>query len=271
MNRTRIATGAVLIPIVLAVVWFLPPGWFTGLIILAAAVGQHEFYAMAKNKGAKPLEVIGIVLGGLLIIMEFGSAAAFGLHRSGVGFSFALCVVIVLAGRLFSSQTVDSALEDIAATMFGIMYVALLLGYQAGVLRWHYQGKNLLVFLYLVIWASDTGAYYVGTAWGKRRLYEKVSPKKSVEGLLGGTAAAMLVALLCRFWLLKGYGVLEAIVLGAVLALAGAVGDLAESLIKRSAGVKDSGSLFPGHGGVLDRLDSMMFAAPVLYYYLRMR
>jgi phosphatidate cytidylyltransferase len=132
-------------------------------------------------------------------------------------------------------------------------------------------GKKWLVFLYLVIWASDTGAYYVGTAFGKHRLYEKISPKKSVEGLLGGVLASVLVAVLCKLWLVPSLGIIEAAVLGAVLALAGTAGDLSESLIKRSAGVKDSGTIIPGHGGILDRMDSMLFAAPVLFFYLRMR
>jgi phosphatidate cytidylyltransferase len=132
-------------------------------------------------------------------------------------------------------------------------------------------GKKWLVFLYLVIWASDTGAYYVGTAFGKRRLYEKISPKKSIEGLAGGMAASVVVALLCKWLLVPSAGLIEAAVLGAALAAVGTVGDLVESLIKRSAGVKDSGNLIPGHGGILDRMDSMLFAAPVLFYYLRMR
>jgi len=128
-----------------------------------------------------------------------------------------------------------------------------------------------LVFLYLVIWASDTGAFYIGTAFGRRRLYAKISPKKSIEGLAGGMLAASVIAMLCKVWLVPSAGFFEAAALGAFLAAFGTVGDLVESLIKRSAGVKDSGTLIPGHGGILDRMDSMLFAAPVLFYYLRMR
>jgi phosphatidate cytidylyltransferase len=267
MSTTRVLTSVALIPVLLVVVWYLPPLFFLLLVLAGAAIGQHELYAMARARGHRPLEVTGIVSGALLISAMFAQQ---GMQRFGPMFPVTACVLAVLAVRLFSRRPVDGALEDVSATLLGILYVSLLFGFQVGIHRW-FQGKQFLLFLYLVIWASDTGAYYVGTAFGKRRLYEKISPKKSFEGLIGGTAASMLVALLGSFWLVKGLGAAEAVVLGLVLALVGTLGDLAESLIKRSAGVKDSGTLIPGHGGVLDRMDSMLFAAPVLYYYLRMR
>jgi phosphatidate cytidylyltransferase len=127
------------------------------------------------------------------------------------------------------------------------------------------------VFLYFIIWASDIGAYSIGIPFGRHRLYEKVSPKKSIEGLIGALAAAAGMALLCRAWFMPPIGAAEAVVLALVLAAAGTTGDLVESLFKRAAGVKDSGVIIPGHGGILDRMDSMLFAAPVLFYYLRMR
>jgi phosphatidate cytidylyltransferase len=232
----------------------------------AAAVGLHEFYRMARSGGARPAAAVGIVLGSVAVMGDFYGA------RSGEGLAIyaALCVLVVLTARLFSRGPVEGAGADIAATLAGILYVALLLGFQPAI-QAGYRGRYWLLFLYFVIWASDTGAYYVGTAFGRHRLYERISPKKSVEGLVGGTAASMLVALLCSFWLLPGLGAGEALVLGAVLALVGTVGDLAESMIKRSVGVKDSGALIPGHGGLLDRMDSLLFAAPVLFFYLRMR
>jgi len=267
MSTTRVLTSVALIPVLLVVVWYLPPLYFLLLVLAGAAVGQHELYAMARTRGHRPLEITGIAAGSFLIIASF---APHGMQRLGPLFPVAGAVLAVLAVRLFARRPVDGALEDVAATLLGVLYVSLLFGFQVGIHRW-FQGKQFLLFLYLVIWASDTGAYYVGSAFGKRRLYEKISPKKSVEGLAGGTAASMVVALLCSFWLVQGIGAAEAVVLGMVLALVGTLGDLAESLIKRSAGVKDSGTLIPGHGGVLDRMDSMLFAAPVLFYYLRMR
>jgi phosphatidate cytidylyltransferase len=270
MSATRVVTSAVLIPLVFVVLWYLPAGWFTALAVIAAAIGQHELYAMARNRGIRPLEAMGILLGALVIVVEFAGTGAPGFPRAGIVTLLAFCVLAVLVGRLFAPRAVEGALEDTASTLLGIVYVALLFGYQVGIHRLQ-QGKYWLLFLYLVIWASDTGAFYVGSALGRHRLYEKISPKKSIEGLIGGTIASLIAALLCKLWLVKTLGMIEALLLGAVLALAGTLGDLSESLLKRSAGVKDSGALIPGHGGILDRMDSMLFAAPVLFFYLRMR
>ncbi|MDH4161519.1 MAG: phosphatidate cytidylyltransferase [Nitrospirota bacterium] len=266
MSGTRVATSVVLIPLLFIIVWVLPPIYFAGLAVVAAVVGLQEFYGMVKARGLKPLETIGFLLGAVLIL-EFSRT---GMQRLGYDLVLTFSVLAVLCARLFSRRPVEGALEEIAVTLLGVLYVALLFGFQVAIHRGS-QGKYWLMFMYLVIWASDTGAYYVGSAFGKHRLYEKISPKKSVEGLAGGVAASVLVAVLCKLWLVKGLGWGPAIALGAVLALVGTVGDLAESLLKRSAGVKDSGALIPGHGGILDRMDSMLFAAPVLYYYLKMR
>ncbi len=267
MSSTRVLTSIVLVPVLFAVVWLMPSGYFAGLAIIAAAIGQYELYTMARARGITPLTILGIVLGALVVLKVYRP-----IHPSlgGPYFWITLCVLAVMTARLFSRRPVEGALEDIAVTLFGIFYVALLFSFQVSIHAGS-PGKKWLVFLYLVIWASDTGAYYVGTAFGKHRLYERISPKKSIEGLLGGVSASVLVAVLCKLWLVPSLGIIEAAVLGAVLALAGTVGDLAESLIKRSAGVKDSGTIIPGHGGILDRMDSMLFAAPVLFFYLRMR
>jgi phosphatidate cytidylyltransferase len=265
MSATRVITSSVLVPVLFAVVWFLPPVYFTWLAIAAAAVGQRELYVMARGRGIRPLDVIGIIIGAA-VVFQMGHPYRF-LSGAPVPW-LVLGVLSVLTVRLFSPHPVEGALEDVAVTFLGIGYVALLFGFQAALLT-GLPGKRWLVFLYVVIWASDIGAYYVGTAFGRHRLYEKISPKKSVEGLVGGVAASMIVALLCKFWLLRSIGAGEAMLLGGGLAVVGTVGDLAESLIKRSVGVKDSGTIFPGHGGMLDRLDSLMFAAPVLFYYLR--
>jgi phosphatidate cytidylyltransferase len=267
MNNTRVLTSLVLVPILFVVVWFLPPAFFAGLAVIAAAIGQYELYTMARVKGITPLTILGIVLGAIIVFSVFRPIPP---YRGGPYFWITLSVLAVFAARLFSRRPVEGALEDITVTLLGIMYVALLISFQVMIFAGSY-GKKSLVFLYVAIWASDIGAYYMGTLFGKRRLYEKISPKKSIEGLLGGTLAAVIVAVICKLWFVPSLGLIEAAVLGAVLALAGAVGDLAESLIKRSVGVKDSGSIIPGHGGILDRMDSLLFAAPVLFFYLRMR
>jgi len=268
MGIKRVLSSIVLIPILYVIVWKLPPVYFTGLVAVAAGIGQYEFYRMAKSRGIRPLTALGIALGVLILTaIDFYQP----LFRGGNGGAFlvAFCLLLITVVRLFSARPAEGAIEDISATLLGIFYVAMLFGFQVA-LRAGDHGRQWLIFMYLVIWASDTGAYYIGTSLGKHKLYPKISPKKSVEGLIGGMFAAAGAALLCRAWFLPAVGVWEAAVLGLVLAVAGTLGDFVESLFKRSVGVKDSGNLIPGHGGMLDRMDSMLFAAPVLYYYIRM-
>jgi len=265
MPSKRVITSIVLVPILYIIVWELPAGYFAGLALLAAVLGQHEFYQMDRARGKKPLALLGMALGAI-IILEFTHPLLPGVAK----LTLTAGLLVIMLARLFSEQPVEGAGEDIAATLLGVMYVALLFGYQVGI-RLGPSGKQWLVLMYLVIWASDTGAYYVGTAFGRHRLYEKISPKKSIEGLVGGVLASVIVALICRIWFLHSLHIGDAVFLGVILAIVGTLGDLVESLLKRSSGVKDSGTLIPGHGGILDRMDSMLFAAPVLYYYLRMR
>ena len=267
MSTTRILSSLALAPVLFVIVWLLPPLYFMALAAVATVIGLNELYALAKARGIAPLAATGTVLGVLVVI---NAARPIIVLAGGPHFWLVLSVLVVMTARLFSRRPVEGALEDIAVTLLGVFYVALLFGYQVSIHAGG-PGKRWLVFLYLVIWASDIGAYYAGTAFGKHRLYEKISPKKSVEGLVGGMAASSLVAVLCKLWLVPALGWFEAVAVGAGLAIIGTGGDLVESLIKRSAGVKDSGTLIPGHGGILDRMDSMLFAAPVLYYYLRMR
>ncbi len=267
MLYKRVISGLLFLPIFYLFAWNLPPVYFTALVMAAVAVGQYEFYRMAQARGSHPLIVLGLVLGALIVL---------GFHHpllpvmGGSSFPVAAGMLLIMIARLFSSRPVDSALEDVAATFLGVFYVAMLFAFQVAI-RTGDDGKQWLVFLYFIIWASDIGAYSVGIPFGKHRLYEKISPKKSIEGLLGALVASSAMALLCRVWFMPPIGAGEAIVIALMLGAVGTIGDLTESLFKRSAGAKDSGNFIPGHGGILDRMDSMLFAAPVLYYYLRMR
>ncbi len=265
MNK-RLLTGVIGIPIIYVILWYLPKEYLWLLILTAAGLGMHELYRMAEQKGVRPQKTLGIVLG-LLLVINFFKPLFPDLKFE---FLVTLFLVVVMLARLFSARPVDGALEDISVTLLGIFYVAMLFGFQSRI-RMLNDGKQWLVFMYIVIWASDTAAYYIGTAFGRHRLYEKISPKKSVEGLAAAVAGAVLASLACRLWFMPTMPAMEAATLGAILSCVGVLGDLAESLIKRGVGVKDSGGLIPGHGGVLDRMDSMLFAAPVLFYYLAIR
>jgi phosphatidate cytidylyltransferase len=262
----RVISGLLFLPVFYLVTWVLPPVYFAALVLAAVAVGQYEFYRMAQAQGSHPLQVPGIAVGALMVL-EFYHPLVPAL---GTFLPVAASVLLIMIARLFLPRPVDGAIEDVASTFLGVFYVAMLFAYQVGV-RTGEDGKQWLVFLYFIIWASDIGAYSIGIPFGKRRLYEKVSPKKSIEGLLGALVASAAMALLCRVWFMPPIGAGEAVAIALMLAVVGTVGDLVESLFKRAAGVKDSGTIIPGHGGILDRMDSMLFAAPVLYYYLRMR
>jgi phosphatidate cytidylyltransferase len=266
MLYQRVITGLLFLPIFYFFTWVLPPVYFAALVLTAAVVGQYEFYRMAQVRGFRPLRILGM-LSGALIVLEFYHPLFPGLGRF---FIVSATMLLIMVARLFSSRPVDGAIEDVASTCLGIFYVAMLFAFQV-VIRTSTDGKQWLVFLFFIIWASDIGAYSIGMPFGKHRLYEKVSPKKSLEGLAGALVASAGMALVCRAWFMPPVSAAEAIGIALVLAVAGTVGDLVESLFKRAAGVKDSGTVIPGHGGILDRMDSMLFAAPVLYYYLRMR
>jgi phosphatidate cytidylyltransferase len=173
----------------------------------------------------------------------------------------------VLTYGLASVGPIKHNLADAAVLVFGVLYVPFLLGHLLLTRAW-VDGEFLVFFVVLVTWAADTGAYYSGTLFGRRRLAPVISPNKTVEGLVGGLGLALLAALTARAWFLPSFSIADCIATGLLLAVAGTCGDLAESAMKRSADVKDSGWLLPAHGGVLDRLDSMLFTAPAFYYYM---
>jgi len=265
MLYKRVISGILFLPIFYIVTWELPPIYFTALVLVAVVVGQYEFYRMILARNIKPQFAIGMVIGGLVVLESYYPFFG-GLDKLLLAASLMLIMIV----RLFERKPVDSAIEDVAYTFIGVFYVAILFSFQI-VIRLGVDGKQWLVFLYFVIWASDIGAYAIGIPFGKHRLYVKVSPKKSVEGFVGALIASIGMALICRVWFMPPIGLGETVGIALLLAVIGTIGDLVESLFKRAAGVKDSGGLIPGHGGILDRMDSMLFAAPALYYVLTVR
>jgi phosphatidate cytidylyltransferase len=265
MLYKRVLSGLLFLPIFYLFTWKLPATYFLALVMAAAVLGQYEFYRMAQTRGIRPVALLGSALGSLVVLDAYHP-----LFPAAGALLLAACLIAIMVVRLFSTRPVEGAIEDVSATFMGIVYVALLFGFQVSI-RTGTDGRQWLVFLYFIIWASDVGAYSIGIPFGRHRLYEKISPKKSIEGLIGALVASAGMALLCRWWFMPSINTGSVVGIALVLAAAGTIGDLVESLFKRSAGVKDSGTIIPGHGGILDRMDSMLFAAPVLYYYLRMR
>jgi phosphatidate cytidylyltransferase len=264
----RILTALVLIPLVLALV-FLGPKWLFTLVTAGVAMlAAWEFLGMAGQYGAKPPRVaVLLAIAGLFAgVFEWPdlTAAIFGI------FSLALLVYCTFRAP------VERVMADATASVFCLLYCGFTL-MALPALREQPNGPSLVAFLLCAVWAGDTVALYVGRAWGRHKLAPSLSPNKSWEGALGSVAGSLLATgillglanLLAQWdsarlsfpddaWYWLG--------LAVVVNVAAQVGDLAESALKRSAGVKDSGSLLPGHGGVLDRVDALLLAAPVLWY-----
>lgn len=167
---------------------------------------------------------------------------------------------------LFSFRDIKAAASEAALLVFGVIYIPYLLGYLV-LLRNHQLGFKWILLIMFIVMSGDSAAYFIGCRYGKRRLYPEVSPKKSVEGALGGLAGSLAGAMIAKALFFEELTLIDAVIAPLLIGTLSQIGDLFESLIKRSCEVKDSGTIFPGHGGILDRLDSILFAAPVAYYY----
>jgi phosphatidate cytidylyltransferase len=258
----RIYTVLVLAPLLYAIIRYLPPLAFSGVVVLAGALALFEFYRLCFSDRSH-FWLTGIGLAGF-------AAVILGAHRPDIIVPSLLATLVgIISVPLFSRLPLEQSLRDGAMTLFGVLYLGLTLG-PLSMTRLLPQGEWLIFFLLLVTWASDTAAYYVGTFYGRHRVAPTISPKKTVEGLVGGLIGAIIVAYAVRWWFLPELSGLDCLILGTLLTITGLWGDLTESAMKRSVGIKDSGGILPGHGGMLDRLDSLLFTAPAFYYYVTM-
>ncbi|HEX3101890.1 MAG TPA: phosphatidate cytidylyltransferase [Pyrinomonadaceae bacterium] len=275
--KTRLITAAIALPIVIASIilplWIPQAVWFfVALAAFALAAGMFEFYSLTKKLELKADAAVGYL----------GAAALF------VGFIFdapakapdlilatlALFTIIVLITQTFRFKLdFSKMLTGIGVTMLGVIYIAFLGGFLVATRVGFENGADLsthlLAYFFLVIFGSDSGAYFAGRAFGKHKLAPDISPGKTVEGLIGGLIAAAAFAALATFWFFHELPYQWSIPLAVVLAAVGVLGDLAESAMKRGSKTKDAASILPGHGGLLDRLDSLLFGAPILYYFAR--
>ena len=261
--KHRVATAAVALPALLAALLLGPPWLALAIVSLALGVGLVEFFALLRARGIRPMRLVGV----LLAAAFFLDVVAPGWLAVPVAPLGALLLLSVTLARGTDLEAVSAA----AATLLGAVYLGALGGTIAAlrVLDPVADGGWRLVLLLGILVVADSVAFFVGHAFGRRRLAPLVSPGKSVEGALGGLVGGVAGAFAVRQLGLPDLPLLHTAGLGVAVAAMGIVGDLDESLLKRWAGVKDSGKLFPGHGGMLDRLDSLLFGAPVLYYYFQ--
>lgn len=261
MHLKRVISAVIVLPLFYLLVRYLPPMAFFIVVLFGILLGQLEFYRLYYPVGKRGLILFGLFCGGLVAV-HFYEPGLF-LDRE----VLTALVAAVLLYQLAMQKDLTVTLTDAAVTLLGLFYVGWFLGHLI-LLRNLNQGEFLIFFLFLVTWAGDTGAYYIGKGFGRRRMAPQVSPNKTIEGAIGGWLATVLAAVLAQQWFLPLISVSDSLILGGLLGIVGQLGDLTESMFKRGAGVKDSGHFLPGHGGILDKLDSLIFTAPVLYYYL---
>lgn len=254
MHRKRLIVALVLIPLLYLYVMYLPSRYFLYLLVFFSTIGLAEYYEIVGIRGA--LRFIGLGLGALLLTVFF-------IRKDFFAETIVFSVMIMTAARLFLKRDPAGAIREMTAAGFGLLYLPCLLSVQLDLAR---TGPAWLVMLYAAVWASDSMAYYVGTSIGRRKLYVEVSPNKTVEGAVGSVIGGIAGAMLIKLTLLGSVSVPEIMLLGAAVGSATIIGDLVESLIKRDAGVKDSGSIMPGHGGILDKLDGVTFAGPAFFW-----
>ena len=256
----RILSSILFLPVFVLIVYYGTPAYFFILLSFALLVGLFEFFSMMEKSGKECYRTPGILFGWLLLWAAFSGKQGF------IPLVFAVALVAVFCYRLFLQKDLHNAVEGISSTLFGIVYLGLLTGYLM-LLRNLEQGYKYIFLLFLVTWMGDTAAYYVGSSLGRKKLYPRISPNKTILGSLGGLLGSTGGAFIAKYWFFPELGSGDCLVLGILLGIFGQLGDLCESLLKRSTGVKDSGGIIPGHGGILDRVDSILFSAPLLYYY----
>jgi len=286
----RVLVGVVAIPIILVLCLAGGP-YFLGFVAIVSAVALREFYGLAAAKGARPLVAAGIVAG---FIVNLSFYVQWPMQPPLLIVTIIAAVVLFSLWELFQND--GSPLLNLSATFLGLLYVSLFFGTLIGIrqlfvpaaippariLEWggirgaftntaqiHRWGGYLVISVLAMIWICDSAAFHVGAPLGKHKLFPRVSPQKSWEGAIAGFVFAIAAAVAAKYLVLAFLPLGSAIVIGAIVGTIGQLGDLVESLLKRDAGVKDSSTLIPGHGGVLDRFDSILLVSPCVYLYLQ--
>lgn len=278
-RRARYISAAIAIPFGIGVTLF-SPNVFSLVATVFIAIGAVEFFAMARHRGMAPHSIIGTSCTiGVCIIAWAGRPLTL---------LYSLVASTLIIFTLAMARNARDAMTNIAVTILGVIYVGWLSSHiillrllpieNAGE-NPNFGGAGYVIMLLVLLWLGDGGAFFAGTGWGKHKLVPAVSPKKSVEGSLGGLAITLVGALLIKdlgillnafdLPLFPDWNYKEYLLVGVVIAVAGQIGDLCQSYLKRDADLKDTGNLFPGHGGYLDRFDSMIFAAPLFYFFVK--
>ena len=267
----RLLTAAAVLPFLIASILISSLWWVFLLLAVAAMVlGLWEFYLLAKRLQLKPDPAAGYIAGAALVTIQFQNDPAINVLLTQfviIALTIGTLIAMTIRGAPF-----DKMIASTGATILGVLYIPLL-GSHLIAMRVGFDptlSRHLLSFFFLVLMGADAGAYYIGRAFGKHKLAPSISPGKTWEGAIGGVAAALAMGALSHFWFFRELPLKFILPLAAVMTIVGIFGDLAESALKRGAGAKDAANILPGHGGLLDRLDSLLFNAPLIYYFARL-
>ena len=267
----RVLTAVVVLPFLIASILIPWLKWlFVAMTGAAMALGLFEFYVLSKRLQIKPDTGAGFLgATAIFVICLFFNDLSLNLLL------IQLTLIVLTAGVLIAAalrgQAFDKMIISSGATILGVLYVAFL-GSHLLSLRVGFQqvlAAHLLSFFFLVLMGADAGAYYVGRAFGKHKLAPQISPGKTWEGVVGGVVASLVMAAVSHYWFFRDLPLKFALPLAFLMTVVGILGDLTESALKRGAGAKDAANILPGHGGILDRLDSLLFNAPLIYYFAR--
>ena len=270
-GRARLLTAVIVLPFLIASIIFPWLKWlFVGLAGAAIALGLFEFFVLSKKLQLKPDTGAGFLgATAIFVVSLFVTDLSLNLLLNQIviiGLTAGVLIAATLRGADF-----EKMISSTGATLLGVLYIALMgshlvatrVGFEATL------SSHLLSFFFLVLMGGDAGAYYTGRAFGKHKLAPKISPGKTWEGVVGGIFAALAMATLSHFWFFRELPLKWALPLAFVMTIVGILGDLSESALKRGVGAKDAANILPGHGGFLDRLDSLLFNAPLIYYFAR--
>lgn len=257
----RILTALVLIPAVVALVLWGPAWLIAAVEIAVAELAVWEFFRLAQTKGVAPAAVPGYLFAAAIVLAPLTNIPSIWFVAAMTGL-----LIVLMSWAVLSGQELAGYFGTVTATFLGVTYAAIPLTLLLWVCTRPY-GRVAVVFALVLVWTGDTMAYFIGSAWGRHKLAPRISPGKTWEGSAASLGFSIVVALLFPRFVVRQIGYAEVVVLAVLINIAAQIGDLVESALKRSAGVKDSSQLVPGHGGVLDRIDALLFAAPVLWYY----
>jgi phosphatidate cytidylyltransferase len=257
--KQRIFTALVALPLLVLFIAYAGPVLFDLLVLVLVLLGLFEFFRMALPAERKAERYLAVAVGGGLTLVSV-------MNVAGALPSLTLATFFFAIWFLLRFRDLGSVIQHLSLVFFGFLYLPLLLGHLSMLHRLP-QGKEWIFLVLFIVMLGDSAAYFTGVNFGRRKLYPAISPNKSIEGALGGLVGSLLGALFFRYFFFPGLSVGDCILLGFGIGALGQIGDLFESMLKRSFGVKDSGDLIPGHGGILDRLDSLIFAFAPAYYY----